>query len=120
MPKSDKKSGKTMLSPDAITKIRRQRVEEAVKEKELRSEYPQMLVDAEKQTVTLNGEQLNLTPAPEDVALDVELFLKYMDGYSQFHGDFEGMQYRYFEFANWFFYMIRRRARTLSRIFTIL
>ena len=71
--------------------------------KELRSEYPQMIVDAEKQTVILNGEQLDLCPMPEDVALDVELFLKYMDGYSQFHGDYEGMQYRYFEFANWFF-----------------
>ena len=26
-----------------------------------------------------------------------------MDGYSQFHGDNIGMQYRYYEFANWFF-----------------
>ena len=103
MPKSDKKSGKTMIAPEVITKIRRQRVEEAVKEKELRSEYPQLIVDTEKQTVTLNGEKLDLLPAQEDVTLDVELFLKYMDGYSQFHGDYEGMQYRYFEFANWFF-----------------
>ena len=103
MPKSDKKSGKTMLAPEVITKIRRQRVEEAVKEKELRSEYPQLIVDTEKQTVTLNGDELDLAPAPEEVALDVELFLRYMDGYSQFHGDYEGMQYRYFEFANWFF-----------------
>lgn len=103
MPKSDKKSGKTMLAPEVITKIRRHRVEEAVKEKELRSEYPQLIVDAERQTVYLNGDELNLSPASEDIALDVELFLKYMDGYSKFHGDFVGMQYRYFEFANWFF-----------------
>ena len=103
MPKSDKKFGKTMIVPDVITKIRRQRIEEAVKEKELRSEYPQLIVDAERQTVTLNGDELNLVPSQEDIALDVELFLKYMDGYSQFHGDYEGMQYRYFEFANWFF-----------------
>ena len=33
----------------------------------------------------------------------VKLFLKYMDGYRRFHGDYVGMQYRYFEFANWFF-----------------
>ena len=26
-----------------------------------------------------------------------------MDGYSRLHGDYIGLQYRYFEFANWFF-----------------
>ena len=26
-----------------------------------------------------------------------------MDGYEKFHGDHVGMQFRYYEFANWFF-----------------
>lgn len=31
------------------------------------------------------------------------LFLQYMTGYDKFHGDYKGMQSRYYEFANWFF-----------------
>ncbi|MBQ6863626.1 MAG: phospholipase D family protein [Clostridia bacterium] len=103
IPKADKKNGKTYLMPDAITKIRRQRIEENIRDKELRSEYPHLIVDAEKMCVLLNGEKVNLEPKKEEVAADVDLFLRYMDGYSTFHGNFAEMQYRYFEFANWFF-----------------
>lgn len=103
LPKPDKKTGKTLIIPDMITKIRRHRAEEIVKEKELRSEYPQLNIDIEEQKVSLNGENLDLSPAGDDIANDVGLFLKYMEGYSKFHGDYKGMQLRYFEFANWFF-----------------
>ena len=92
-----------VIAPDVITKIRRLRSDEVVKEKELRSEYPQLNVDVDEHKVTLNGEKLDLSPSASEIANDVELFLKYMDGYSRFHGDYIGMQYRYFEFANWFF-----------------
>lgn len=51
----------------------------------------------------LNGSSLGLSPKREEIARDVELFLKYMDGYEKFHGDVIGMQRRYYEFANWFF-----------------
>ena len=46
---------------------------------------------------------LDLNPPENEVARDVRLFTRYMDGYSQFHGSFTDMQQRYFEFANWFF-----------------
>lgn len=103
MPKRDKKADKILLAPDVITRIRRQRIEEAIQQKEQRSAYPQLVIDAERQMATLNGEAMDLSPNPEEVAMDVELFLKYMEGYSKFHGDIVGMQKRYFEFANWFF-----------------
>lgn len=104
VPKPAKKDkGKILLSPDGIKKIRRQVVAEQTKEKELRTEYPQLEVYAQDGRVLLNDQKVDLNPSAEDVRHDVELFLKYMDGYNKFHGDVSGMQRRYYEFANWFF-----------------
>ena len=102
VPKPDKK-GKILLSPEKIKSIRRQVVEDQIKEKELRSVYPQLEVFAGEGYVRLNGCDVNLTPTKEETGHDVLLFLKYMEGYEKFHGDVSGMQHRYFEFANWFF-----------------
>lgn len=102
VPKPDKK-GKILLSPDKIKSIRRQVVADQTTEKELRSEYPQLEVYAGEGYVKLNGNDVDLAPSQEEVAYDVSLFLKYMDGYEKFHGDVSDMQRRYFEFANWFF-----------------
>ena len=101
--KADKKVGKILISPEVIQKVRRHVVREQEREKELRNEYPKMVVDVERESVTLNDSQLDLSPSAEDVRSDVSLFLRYMDGYCRFHGDCDGMQRRYYEFANWFF-----------------
>jgi hypothetical protein len=102
MPKSDK-HGKIMLSPETV-KITRRRIEDAaVQEKELRNEYPQLVIDIAQGSAMLNGTVLDLAPDSESIRNDVTLFLDYMRGYEMFHGDFTGMQTRYFEFANWFF-----------------
>lgn len=104
VPKPAKKDkGKILLSPDGIKKIRRQVVAEQTKEKELRTEYPQLEVYAQDGRVLLNDQEVDLNPSNDDIRRDVGLFLKYMDGYNKFHGDISGMQRRYYEFANWFF-----------------
>lgn len=103
MPKAEKKSGKILLAPDTITKLKRNLREEAAKERDLRSEYPQLVIETENNRVLLNGEAMDLNPSAEEIKNDVELFLKYMNGYDKFHGDYQGLQKRYFEFANWFF-----------------
>lgn len=104
VPKPAKKDkGKILLSPDGIKKIRRQVVAEQTKEKELRTEYPQLEIYSQDGRVLLNDHEVDLSPNAEDIRHDVELFLKYMDGYNKFHGDVSGMQRRYYEFANWFF-----------------
>ena len=95
--------GKILLSPEKIKTIRRHAVAETTKEKELRSEYPQLEVYPLEGYATLNDKKLDLKPTVEEIQKDVSLFIKYMDGYEKFHGDTEGMQRRYFEFANWFF-----------------
>lgn len=102
VPKPDKK-GKLMLSPEKMKTIRRQVVAGKTKEKELQSEYPQLEIFPNEGLARLNDATLDLQPSHEEVAKDIGLFLKYMDGYEKFNGDKKGMQRRYFEFANWFF-----------------
>ena len=102
VPKPDKK-GKVMLSPEKMKTIRRQVVAVQTQEKELQSEYPQLEVFPDEGIVRLNGTNLNLNPEKAEIEKDVSLFMKYMDGYQKFHGDIDGLQRRYYEFANWFF-----------------
>jgi len=101
-PKSDKK-GKILLSPTNIVTMRAHSKEAREKEKEARKEYPQLIVNVENCSVSLNEVKLNLNPSLDEIKNDVDLFLQYMDGYKNFHGEYEYMQQRYFEFANWFF-----------------
>ena len=103
VPKPDKKTGKTLVVPETILKIKRHIQDDIIKKKEQRSEYPQLVLDVFGGCVSLNGQSLNLAPSKAEIEKDVDLFLKYMNGYSRFHGDYDGMQHRYFEFANWFF-----------------
>lgn len=99
----NKKTGRVLIVPDTIVKVRRQIMHEQEQERVQRSEYPQLNVDIEGATVSLNGKELDLNPSADDIVHDVEMYLKYMDGYSRFHGEWQDMQMRYFEFANWFF-----------------
>ena len=103
MPKAEKKTGRTVISPESIIKLRRHIVDENRQTKELRSEYPYLVIDVFQHAASLNDEPLNLHPDTEEIRNDISLFLKYMQGYEKFHGDVSGLQYRYFEFANWFF-----------------
>ena len=91
VPKADK-NGKLMLSPDKI-KITSRHLESAkIKEQELRSEYPHLVVAIENCIVSLNDEPLNLKPYEQSIRNDVKLFLEYMDGYERFHGNVTGMR----------------------------
>lgn len=103
MPPVNKSNSHIVVSPEEIIRVKKRIQKEQVKEKALRKEYPQLRINVEDQNAVLNGELLNLNPTEEEVQNDVDLFLQYMDGYNQFHGDPRGMQKRYYEFANWFF-----------------
>ena len=102
VPKPDKK-GKLTLSPEKIKTVRRQAVSNETKEKELQNEYPQLEIFPDERMARLNGTTLDLSPSQDEIAQDVSLFFKYMDGYQKFHGDIDSLQRRYYEFANWFF-----------------
>ena len=102
VPKPDKK-GKILLTPEKIKTVRRQIVDNKTKESELRSEYPRLDIFPDEGYVELNGKKQDLNPGKEEIAHDILLFLRYMEGYEKFHGDVTGLQRRYYEFANWFF-----------------
>ena len=78
-PKPNKKTGKITVMPDMIVRIKKHIKDGVVKTKELRNEYPQLVVDVFNVTAVLNNENLNLNPSPEDIKKDVDLFMKYMD-----------------------------------------
>ncbi len=103
MPVPKNKSGKILISSDTIVTLRKHVQNESIKEKELLADFPQLRIDIDESTVSLNGDIYDLNPSQADVKNDIELFLQYMDGYKSFHGDSLGMQFRYYEFANWFF-----------------
>ncbi|MDY0235822.1 MAG: phospholipase D family protein [Gudongella sp.] len=102
MPKSDK-NGKILLSPEKILHTRRKIIESNIQEKELRSEYPQLVIDVENMDIMLNDSPIDLNPTYEEIQNDVNLFIEYMEGYNRFHGDVKGLQYKYYSFAIWFF-----------------
>ncbi len=103
LPKKEKKNTRIALTSSLINYVTHRYRDEKQKEKELRSEYPRFVIDVDKKCASLNGQNYDLSPDAESVAKDVKLFLEYMDGFKHFHGDGTGAQYRYFEFANWFF-----------------
>lgn len=102
IPKKDK-NGHIMLTMDKTRIIKRGLIETKNKEDEVMKVYPQLVIDLETKSATLNNKMLDLNPGKEAVRQDVDLFLQYMSGYERFHGDYSEMQSRYFEFANWFF-----------------
>jgi len=102
MPVADKK-GKIKLLPEMVIQTKRRIVDALVQEKEMRSEYPELVIDVPNRQVLLNDNVLDLEPEPAEVKNDVELFLEYMQGYEKFHGNVAGMQAKYYAFANWFF-----------------
>jgi hypothetical protein len=97
------KDGILKLLPEIIKQTKNRLLDAAVQEKELRNEYPRLIIDADAQEVTLNGKTLDLAPAKKDIERDCGLFLEYMKGYEKFHGDVNYLQNRYYEFAVWFF-----------------
>ena len=103
IPKKNKSKSLIQITSDFISSLKAKKMEEDLKTKEFRSEYPELVVDVGKREVTLNGKQYNLSPDKDDVKKDCQLFLEYMDGYKDFYGDKESLQSRYFECANWFF-----------------
>ena len=101
-PKAEK-SGRIVLSPQTIVQMKNHAKEYKEKEREKRREFPQLIIDTESKHAELNGEKLDLDPSEKEIRNDVDLFIQYMQGYSNFHGDYQYVQNRYFVFANWFF-----------------
>jgi hypothetical protein len=111
------KQGFIRLIPESIRRMQRRSFDNIAQEKELKKEYPELIVDAEAQTAELNGKPLDLFPKKDEVQKDVSLFLDYMRGFDGFYGDVPLVKARYFKLANWFFaspFMARLRTTALK------
>ncbi len=99
------KNGKIVLSSEQITTISKKIIRE--KEKQTTNKrkivLPKFVFDIERREATLNGKSFHLSPEPESIRNDAELFIQYMKGYERFHGNYEEMQRNYFNFLNWMF-----------------
>ena len=102
VPKENRKNGTTALTPDTITTIRKKAAEQGHREKQSKEEFPQLTVDADCGTATLNGTPLDLNPAAADVRRDTEIFLRYMEGLKIFDGNTRQIRRQYFKFTTWF------------------
>jgi hypothetical protein len=101
-PKPDK-SGKILVVPDTLKQIQRRFSENVSRGKELKGEYPELVIGIETQSALLNGKPLDLSPEKGEIKRDTALFLDYMAGFDSFHGEKDSVKARYFELANWFF-----------------
>lgn len=97
------RSGIVKINASQIRRLKSKLVDDKKAQQERDSINPQFIVDVHDKTVSFMGEEIDLYPEPEEVKKDVDLFIKYFDGFSRFHGDWERLQRQYFEFANWFF-----------------
>ncbi|GHT48478.1 hypothetical protein FACS1894102_1610 [Spirochaetia bacterium] len=115
MPKADT-NGKLTLLPQHIKQTKRRIDDSKIQEKELGSIFPELTIDYEEKTASLNGRLLDLNPERDRISSDAALFLEYMSGYEKFHGDVIFLQRRYYEFAVWFFatpFMARLRYEAI-------
>jgi len=102
MPESIK-SGLVKLQADQVRRLKSKLVEEKKAQKEKEILNPQFIVDVHDKRVTYMGASVDLNPDPESIKQDAILFIRYFEGFSRFHGEWERLQSQYYEFANWFF-----------------
>ena len=102
-PKVETKGATIVITPEIIQKTKKTIVATMKAEQKKLEEFPQLVFDIEQHTATLNSKQLDLAPNCLEVKNDVTLFLEYMNAFDRFHGDYAGLQHRYFELFNWMF-----------------
>jgi len=103
VPKPDKK-GITLIVPDTFRVLKQKLADADKKDRELRQEFPELIIDVDLNCAILNDKPLDLHPDTADVTNDIALLFDYMKGYENFHvHDVKQLQSKYFSFANWFF-----------------
>lgn len=92
-----------VLKERALAHIRQTFLNDVQRHQERQALRPQFIINVEAKSASFSGKDLDLAPTDEEVRHDVELFLKYMEGFNAFHGQTAEMKARYFELATWFF-----------------
>lgn len=101
MPKKDK-TGKVILAPSEMTKVKRKYNEVRAIKAEERKKMPKLHIDIERKLMFFNDKECNLNPDITKVKEDLHHFLEYMNGFDAFSGDVDKNRRTYFLFASWF------------------
>lgn len=97
------RDGKTLLNPSEIKKVAKNIRSAASFDIKKERRNPQFIIDLGKKEAVLDGQQINLSPRPEEVGKDIELFMEYMQGFQNFKGDVPDLLEAYYSLTNWFF-----------------
>lgn len=89
--------------PETIIKIARKIQIKFKDDEENNIHIPEFTYDVVNISATFNSKILDLHPSKEEIKNDVELFIEYMKGFSQFYGKTELLQKEYYKFVVWFF-----------------
>lgn len=102
LPKLRKRT-RTVLTAETI-KLPKKKYKEAIAvKKEIQKQLPKLHIDYDQETLTFNGNEFELSPEPEKIQKDIDIICNFMDGLSNFKGDWRQAQNYYFAFMNWYF-----------------
>lgn len=97
------KNGKFLLTRKTVGEIIR--VSKTARIEDVSTHSTWLSVSREKSEMTINGKQINLEVAWEDVCSDVKLIHEYFNNYANgFYGDVAQQQRDYFAFMCWFYF----------------
>ena len=103
LPKEKKGNGKILFTSDVVKKFKNKYSEHREIQKARVKHLPKLNINYENKTLSFNGKEFNMNPAPELIDADVKYIVNYLDSLECFYGDVKQSQKDYFAFLNWYF-----------------
>lgn len=95
--------GKILIKPITVTRL----INNYLKVEEIKNTvertFPEFLINYNDSSVSMDGVLWDLNPSEENVINDINLFVKYLDGFNDFVGNTKSLKYKYFTVANYMF-----------------
>ena len=118
--KPDKK-GKVVISPEKVKIITMVAKEKNAEDAPIEQKLPDLRLDWYDGTVSMNGENVNLSPNSEAVRSDISCWLEYMKGFDSFTGDTGNLKNSAWRIMNHmfvspFFAMLRYQDRQVVEV----
>ena len=102
VPRKGKDGSRILLTGDITHAVRRGYRQYRNEEKEKQKVYPKLHIDYERNEVTFNGKQMDLSPSSDKIKSDILCVLNYFSSFESFYGNVKDSQKDYFAFMNWF------------------
>ena len=118
--KPDKK-GKVVISPEKVRTLIAVAKAKTGEEAPIEQRLPDLRLDWYDGTVSMDGENINLSPDPESICSDISCWLEYMRGFDSFTGDTSNLKDSAWRIMNHmfvspFFAMLRYQDRQVVEV----